>query len=365
MPTLEEHNEAELAKFTTTTFEDGVEASGDMTAEERAALAANAAVEVPPGAQAPNEVKDDKPTTPAAPKAPDPAAIAAAAKAKSAAPAPDPNAPAPKPWEAKTEAEYHAAVEAAAKKVGQKRISELTGAKHALERELAAAKATPAAPASAPASNDKGGLTAAPAGGTTEQSAKPDPSKFTYGELDPEYIAALATYTVSTKLAEKEAKEAGDRQAQAAAAAQAEFAQKRDAAITAGTAVYPDFNEVVVESAAREEWPLTPALGTLIFDSPHGHHVAYYLATHADEAKELAKQSPANQAKWFGRVEAAFEGGTPSQSAQAPAAKKPVQAPKAPPPLREPATSQTTHEVGTDTEDFAAFERLMRDRARR
>lgn len=364
MATLEEHNADELAKFSTATFEDGVEAGGDMTPEEQAALAANAAVEVPPGAQAPNEVKDDKPAK--EPGAPDPAAIAAAAKAAKepkTPPAADPNA---KPWAPpKTEAEFQAAIaaaaEAQAKTMATKRIGELTGTVKALERQLAEAKV-----AKQPATAE-GGLTPPAASGTTEKSVAPDPSKFTYGELDPEYIAALAKHTVSTTLADKDAKDADVRQAQAAAAAQAEFVQKRDKAITAGTADYPDFNETVVESAARNEWPLTETLGNLIFDSAHGHHVAYYLATHADEAKELAKQSPQNQAKWFGRVEAAFEGGTPSQPAKepTPAAQKQVKAPKAPPPLKEPAGAQTTHDVGTDTDDFAAFERLMRDRARR
>lgn len=365
MATLEEHNAAELAKFSTSTFEDGVEAGGDMTAEEQAALAANAAVEVPPGAQVPNEVGDDLPA--AKPGAPDPAAIAAAAKAAKERKGPPAADPVAKPWSPpKTEAEFQAAIaaaaEAQAKKTAQKRIGELTGTIKSLERQLADAKVAPAKPEEVP-----GGLTPKPSSGTTEKSVAPDPSKFTYGELDPEYIAALATHTVTTKLAEKEAKDTETRQAQAATAAQAEFVQKRDAAIAAGAKDYPDFNEVVVESAARNEWPLTEALGNLIFDSACGHHVAYYLATHADEATELAKQSPQSQAKWFGRVEAAFEGGTPSQPAKgtAQAPQKQVKAPKAPPPLREPAGAQTTHDVGTDTDDFAAFERLMRDRARR
>lgn len=365
MTTLAEHNEAELAKFQTETYQDGEEADGSMTPEEQAALAASAAVEVPEGAQAPNEV-DTSAAKPAV-QVPDPAKVAEKA-GKPAAKEPAAKAPEGEPWKPPaTQAEYEAAVEAAAKNLAQKRIGDLTKDKRTLERELQAARTT--APATPPASSDKGGFTAAPASGTTETvAAKPDPSKFTFGELDPEYIVALSQHTVAAALASAKAQTDKDQQAQAAAAREAELTQKRETTISAGSKDYPDFQATVVDTAGREEWPLTETMGELIFGSAHGHHVAYYLATHADEATELAKQSPANQAKWFGRVEAAFEGKAPSQQSSAaakPAAKPAVKAPRAPPPIKDPASAQTTHEVGTDTTDFAAFERLVREQNRR
>jgi hypothetical protein len=357
MPTLEEHNTAELSKFSTESYTDGEESGGDMSPEEIAALAANASVEVPEGAQAPNETGKE-PAKPAAQAAPTPEEQAAAATKAAEEAAKKATAK----WEPpKTEAEMQAAVEEAAKKLAQKRIGELTRDKRDLERKLQSGTPAPT-PTAQPA--DKG-LTPDKGGGTTEATSKPDPSKFTYGELDPEYIVALSTYTVNQRLSEHSAAEKKAQQDQAAAVHDAELVQKREASIAAGNKDYPDFQTAVVDTASRDEWPLTPTLGELIFDSAHGHHVAYYLATHPDEASELAKQSPTKQAAWFGKVEAAFEGKAPSQPAKAPAAKTPVKAPQARPPIKEPAGAQTTHDVGTDTQDFAAFERLVREQNRR
>lgn len=226
----------------------------------------------------------------------------------------------------------------------QERINEITAEKHDAIRErdealrkLAEVSAKPEAPK--PAED-----TPAPA---ADADPKPDPEKFEFGEADPEFTLALAQWG-----ARQEFKTLSDKQSQEAAV-KAEIAQidtQFRERVTASAEKYPDFKEKVLDTAERNEWPLTEVVGLGIKTSEVGPDVAYYLAENKDEARRIANLHPLQQAREFGRLEAKFLSET-----KAPTPPKIVtDAPK--PPENRARGGGGKFAVDDDTNDFAAFE---------
>jgi len=182
---------------------------------------------------------------------------------------------------------------------------------------------------------------------------KPDPDKYKYGVLDDQYQSDLATFNVEKAWAAKQAQEDSTRQTQAAEREAQEFAKRAEATLAKGAAKYDDFQALVVEGAANNEWPLSETLGKLIVQSEVGADIAYHLASNPKEAREVAGKTPLEQAAYFGRLEARFSAD--------PAAKKPEpepQTPKLPPPPKQPRGAGGKFVTSPDTEDFSAFEAL-------
>lgn len=352
-PTIDELNAEAAATFKGLTTTDGVVSDGAQTAEETAALAARAAV-TPPVADAdkaaPTETAEDK----------------AAREAR----------------EAKLTPEQKAAQARQAKLNGGKaphqrkaedRIGQAVAKQRATERELATEREARA--------KDRGEfearlkaletrpLTADAKPAKVVDKDAPRPADYEFGELDAAYIDAVVEYKTGKAIAQRLADQDRKAQTSTATAAQAEFEQKVSKFGTSGSKLYDDFADVVVQGARDGAWPLSATVGELLFDSEHGPDIAYYLATHVDEAKVMMAKTPTAQAAAFGRLEASFSSVSSDATAQDAEQVQAEQAPpkpaqqarttQAPPPLPNRARAAGGKpSVSADTNDFAAFERL-------
>jgi hypothetical protein len=191
------------------------------------------------------------------------------------------------------------------------------------------------------------------------KTAEPSPDDFEYGELDPRYIRALASYEAKSQF---EALVAEQRQAAARAKAQEEqvkVQQKFQKQIDEGSKKHDDFYEKVVVGAERGAWPLSDDMGKLLVESEVGADIAYHLASHPEEANQVYRQSPLEQARYFGKLEAKFSA-TQTAAPSVPAGKPAeTRTPKAPQPVTPARGSDGRFQPGADTEDFSAFEQRV------
>lgn len=250
----------------------------------------------------------------------------------------------------------------------QNRINKAVRAQRAAERERDDLRARLAATPDVRAAAQ---LTApAASASNADTDGAPDPSKFEFGELDAKYIRALARFEAKQEFAEQ-TKNQQTTQLTAAQHKEAQRFQGLKATFEdVGHKEYGDeFQELVVEGAANGEWPLSDTVARLILESDAGHHVAFHLASHPDEAVKVSGLTAMQQAAWFGRQEAKYpsaqdapnndddetdEEETPRR-AQRPAPGK--TASKAPAPLKNKArgNGSTARNAG-ESSDFAAFE---------
>jgi hypothetical protein len=242
------------------------------------------------------------------------------------------------------------------KNSAQERINKAVGRQRAAERARDEAVARFAVLESRLAAVEKGNLTT-PAGSVNDDVA-PDPQKFTYGELDTKFIAATARYHAKQALEEARTKATQEAQAAKSTSAQTALREKQSALEAEGLARYADFDEVVVETAKRGEWPLSNTLHELILDSPAGSDVAYFLASNRKDAQKIAALSPARQAAWFGQQEAELS--SKPSDAGTKVLPKTTQAPASLP--NRAKGSGGRNNVSADTSDFAAFEAMVRGR---
>lgn len=200
----------------------------------------------------------------------------------------------------------------------------------------------------------------------------PKPSDFEYGELDSKYIRALARYEAKLEIEGAAKVQETKTQTAAQAKATAEFEQAKDNLEKVGGDKYDDFDEVVMETLSLPKddpdfWPISPTVGELVLTSEQGADIAYYLATHKSEAKELFVKSPSAQAAWFGRQEAKYSAeskaaadDTPADDVRQPTqGKPPAKTTQAPPPLKNRAKGAGGKTQGDPaTTDFKAFEAM-------
>ena len=237
----------------------------------------------------------------------------------------------------------------------QERINQAVAKQRQAEREAAhwrdvATRGTPApsaAPVTAPAAGEK----PLPAG----LEPMPKPEGYTYQDLDAKYGADLAAWNVKKTILEDRASRQQEDQRRTFVAEQDRVRVRVKEISDGAIDKYPDFNQVVVEGAAKGEYPVSIELGELILGSPHGADIAYALATDVPEAVRVSRLSPLAQAAYFGRLENQFAA---AQSAQT--TKSVVQPSKAPMPPARQARGQggNTAPVTAATQDFAAFERM-------
>lgn len=380
-PTIDEINAASAAQFKGFSTTDGEVSDGTATPEEQAALAARAEQQrqskqalnggAPPiknegdedeeGDDHAGETPEDKAAREAREAAMTPkqkAAAALQAKIGSA----DPKA---KPADQKHRS-------------ANERIGKAVAAQRAVERELAAEREARA--------RDRGefearlkALETRPLTGdgkpaiTIDKDA-PRATDYEFGELDAGYIRDLAVHETRKAIAAERTTQTAASQTEAQRREAQELKIKADKFGAAGLEAYDDFEEVVMEGAKNGDWPLSKTFGDLMFDSDAGTHIAYYLATHAKEATRIMGLSPTAQAAAFGRLEAAFSSTssdateqqedqdetTPGQG-KVPAVKTPTlgNTTKATPPPKHAARGAGGKtQVGADTKDFAAFERM-------
>lgn len=184
---------------------------------------------------------------------------------------------------------------------------------------------------------------------------KPDPSKFKYGEVDPDYLDAMIDWKTDQRLAKMEKDRAENERATEIKALTTELEGLRDSMAEKGVAEFgDDYMTLVIEGAINNKWPVSPVIADLTLRSDVGHKVAHHLASNPKEAREVYGKSPTAQAAYFGRLEAKF------LTAKAAPAKQPSP-PNAPtPPKHQARGGGGKFSVGADTEDFAAFEAKVR-----
>jgi hypothetical protein len=170
---------------------------------------------------------------------------------------------------------------------------------------------------------------------------------------DPKYIADLTEFKVESRLAARDAENQQKSERERIANMATELDSQWQAKAQEGAKKYQDFDEVVLESAAANEWPCPPLVAMAIAASDQGADIAYHLATHGDEATKLAKlaqSDPFEAIRQFGRLEARFEN---SANDNAKAERKVT---KAPEPAKERVRgSSGQFKAPADTDSLADF----------
>lgn len=111
------------------------------------------------------------------------------------------------------------------------------------------------------------------------------------------YLDYMTDQKVSQKLQER------DRQAEGFKRQQS-FQEK----VTAFAADHPDYDEVT----SAPHVPLTEAVSQVLMQADNPPEIAYYLATHLDEATAIARMHPIDMARAIGRIEHALTAPTPN-----------------------------------------------------
>lgn len=253
------------------------------------------------------------------------------------------------------------------KKSVSQRIDELTRARGEAERRAEAAerrlreleRGTPAQPDPVLTKPADKGID------ETSLSTKPNPQDFTFGEIDPLYIEALAQHAADAAAKrvadELRAQQESTRQADAAARIKAEVDQKYTAKVQDGLARYKDFKEVVLDTAEGEtpKWPLSAETGKHILDSEVGADIAYYLATNLAAAQDLFDLGDENSPRYDPVKHAVALGRLEERIVQRRESLKKRVVSKAPqPPSQQVRGAGGKFQVGASTDDFAAFEAM-------
>lgn len=239
------------------------------------------------------------------------------------------------------------------------RIAQEVAKRHDAERALEALKAKYEQPTATPIN-------------------RPDPAQFEFGEADPAYVEALTDWKLDSREAERaKASEANSTRQQ--------FVDKINTGVTgaevAGKAKYNDFEAKVSAAVdARAGQPLPPLITIAIGLSPVGGDIIYRLATDeaaAERLDALAGGEPNALALAMGELEGEYMGDDDSDLDMADqldmarmlgrmksrlkgVKKAPVvtttSAPE--PPAERARGGSGQFQVGADTSDFAAFEKM-------
>lgn len=220
-------------------------------------------------------------------------------------------------------------------KTAKDRIDELTRNMREREREAEYWRGVAEGRNKPETGNDAEGANAA------DEDVMPDPADYDYGEADPKYLVDLALHTTRKEIAEARLREV----------VEANLRRVEDdwqSKTTAAKEKYPDFDDKVIATAAKGEWPCSPVVSLGIKTSEVGADIAYHLATNVEEAKRIHALTPIEQARELGKLEGKFA------KDPAPRGKIATDAPEPAPVRARGAGGQFA--VDDDTTDFAAFE---------
>jgi hypothetical protein len=188
------------------------------------------------------------------------------------------------------------------------------------------------------------------------EGAAPDPARFEQGEADPAYTEARVRWVAG--------QEFELRQAQADRAARiAEIDQGWNSRVARAGELYPDFDEVVVQAAARGAYEISEPLALGIKASPVGPDIAWHLATHPAEASRISRLPIPQAAYEFGKLEARMEAHAESRRQPIEPLTRPTMAPTPPTTLARGAGGRFA--INATSTDFAAFEAAERARHKR
>jgi hypothetical protein len=124
--------------------------------------------------------------------------------------------------------------------------------------------------------------------------AEPDPNAF---DNDADYTRALIRHEARQMVVQ-------ERSQAETSARQREDQSRTEAMFDKGRAKHADFDEVVLEGAANNEWPCTKEMLEAMRESETGSDLAYHLATNPDEARRIAALGPIAQVREITKLEA-------------------------------------------------------------
>lgn len=258
------------------------------------------------------------------------------------------------------------------KRTTQERINKAVKNQREAERRAAAAEARADAAEARLAQGNTSHLTGDTKKAKDDADAAPDPKAFEFGELDTAYIRALTRWETRQELAEQSRKQEKIRHTAAERKAAKERDDKVSAFEEAGTEIYPDFGEVVIDAGRAGEYPLSDYMGTILFESDEDHRVeiVYTLATDLALATKVSKLPKERQLAWFGREQAKLSAGTGATDDKAKAAAEAEKViaqkvSKAPAPVTRARGQGSNSSVPDDTTDFRAFEAAQSGQTRR
>lgn len=185
----------------------------------------------------------------------------------------------------------------------------------------------------------------------------PSPDTYTYGELDSKYIADLSRYHTDQRWSELETRQRQQVAQQQALDAQRAAQEKFRSKIENGAAKYRDFQTVVVEGAERGEWALSDTMGEMLVESDVGADIAYHLAVHPEEAAQVFRLAPMEQARYFGKLEAKFSAEQEAATRKSGKDPAPSKTPQAPTPVL-PSRGAGGKFQPSAKSDFESFERV-------
>jgi len=179
----------------------------------------------------------------------------------------------------------------------------------------------------------------------------PDPKKFEFGEFDPLYLEERAAWRAEQKFNELQAKEAENRQAEAAAQKVRELQDTYYRRLDEGAKKYDDFKEVVIDGPLDKMENVAKETAELLIESDYAADILYHFSKNPDEALSIVPLPPRQQERAILRLEAKFA----AAASDAPTEKKSAPVSKAPaPPTRARGTDKKST-TSPDTTDFGAF----------
>lgn len=212
----------------------------------------------------------------------------------------------------------------------QKRIDDLTHARHAAEREAARWRAI--------------------AEGNQTQAA---PNRNDYA-TDEEYNDALIDHRIETRAGKVNADSARQMAQQSEQDAQRATAETYNQRVQATAARIPDFAEVVGKANIQ----ITDALRDALMDSEHGPDIVYQLAKNPEEAARLSNMSVRQLDREIGRMEAAIG----SKPAPTPPAARTTNAPPPARPNTPAAAPANTDPSRMSMDEYEAWRRAQGSR---
>jgi hypothetical protein len=139
-----------------------------------------------------------------------------------------------------------------------------------------------------------------------EPKARPEPKDFDLGDGTydvAKYAEAVADWKVETRLAEAEKKRTeAQKQEQEKSSREKAIDTWRSKQGKAAQEAYDDYDEVI----ASAQVTVSPLMDEAIMASEFGGHLAYYFATHEDEASKIAQMSTYMAGKAIDKIEAQF-----------------------------------------------------------
>lgn len=172
-------------------------------------------------------------------------------------------------------------------------------------------------------------------GAASEDDPEPNPSDFTYGHVDDQYVNAVVDWRARQQVREIQQQEQVRQNQQQEMQVRQHYMTRMNEVLESGEKKHPGFKEAVNATTYDGD------LARQVLDSDIAVDLAFHLANNLDDLRSLLKATPAERARHLGRIEGRLS--APS------AAKKRTRAPE--PPGSGRVRSATSTRYGPDDQD--------------